>query len=402
MSALRDPRFRRLVAGQALSGFGDSALYLVLAIWVKDLTGSNGAAGLVFFALGATSLFAPAGGILVDRVRHRRRLLMLTDAVTAAIVCLLLFVHSASQVWLIYGVTAAYGLSSVVVGPTMTALLKDLLDDDDLGSANTVRQTLGQGLRLLSPLVGAGLYAWTGGGWVAVLDAGTFLVAIVMVVGVRVAETPPEPSGERPSLRVEAAAGFAHIAATPLLRRVSIAAGFAMLGLGLFESIDFAVIAALGHAPSFFGVLASIQGGGSIVGGLVVAWALRRLGEGGVVAVSLVGFAVSAVALTTGSMAVVIGSVVLVGVAVTWFGVGFGTAIQRLTPPRLQGRVSTAGYVLTDIPQTVSIACGAALISAVDYRTLLGVLAGMTLLAGIGLLLALATDARVTLAQQAA
>jgi MFS family permease len=76
VSALRDARFRRLAAGQALSSFGDSALYLVLAIWVKDLTNSNGAAGAVFFALGAMSLLAPAGGVLVDRVRHRRRLLI--------------------------------------------------------------------------------------------------------------------------------------------------------------------------------------------------------------------------------------------------------------------------------------------------------------------------------------
>ncbi len=50
MGALREPRFRRLLVGWSLSNFGDSALYLSLAIWAKDLTGSNAAAGLVFFA----------------------------------------------------------------------------------------------------------------------------------------------------------------------------------------------------------------------------------------------------------------------------------------------------------------------------------------------------------------
>jgi hypothetical protein len=51
LGALRDKRFRRLFAGQALSSFGDSALYLTLGIWVKTLTGSSAAAGGVFLAL---------------------------------------------------------------------------------------------------------------------------------------------------------------------------------------------------------------------------------------------------------------------------------------------------------------------------------------------------------------
>jgi hypothetical protein len=41
LGALSDPRFGRLFAGQALSGFGDSALYLTLGIWAKTITGSN-------------------------------------------------------------------------------------------------------------------------------------------------------------------------------------------------------------------------------------------------------------------------------------------------------------------------------------------------------------------------
>jgi hypothetical protein len=53
-----DPRFRRLLAGQSLSSFGDTALYLTLGIWAKALTGSNAAAGGVFLALGLPALAA--------------------------------------------------------------------------------------------------------------------------------------------------------------------------------------------------------------------------------------------------------------------------------------------------------------------------------------------------------
>ena len=50
MSALGDARFRRLLIGNSVSSFGDSALYLSLGIWAKDLTGSNAAAGAIFLA----------------------------------------------------------------------------------------------------------------------------------------------------------------------------------------------------------------------------------------------------------------------------------------------------------------------------------------------------------------
>jgi Na+/melibiose symporter-like transporter len=273
----------------------------------------------------------------------------------------------------------------------MTALLKDLLDDDDLGSANAARQTLDQGLRLLSPLVGAGLFAAFGGGWLAIFDAATFLVGIAAVCSVRLVESPVEVHEQRPALRDELAKGFRHIASTPALRRVAIASSVAMLGLGLFESIDFAVVAALGHQPSFLGVLLSVQAAGSIAGGIVVAAAMRRFGESSVVAAGLVGFAVAATGLMLHSLTVVLVAVIVAGAAVSWFFVGVGTAMQRLTPPRLQGRVGAASYVLIDIPQTASIACGAALIAAVDYRILLAVLALMT--GASGLMLARLTRA---------
>jgi hypothetical protein len=66
VGALRDRRFRRLLVGNSVSSFGDSALYLSLGIWAKDLTGSNAAAGGVFLALGLPYLAAPLAGHLVS------------------------------------------------------------------------------------------------------------------------------------------------------------------------------------------------------------------------------------------------------------------------------------------------------------------------------------------------
>ena len=62
---------RLLLAGQTLSAFGDWAMLIVLAVWMKSLTGSSALAGLVFFVFAAGSLLAPLGGLLADRVSRR-------------------------------------------------------------------------------------------------------------------------------------------------------------------------------------------------------------------------------------------------------------------------------------------------------------------------------------------
>lgn len=58
------------------------------------------------------------------------------------------------------------------------------------------------------------------------------------------------------------------------------------------------------------------------------------------------------------------------GVALPWFSVGYVTALQRATPPRLSGRVTAAAGLLLDVPQSVSIAYGAALVAIVSYQVL--------------------------------
>jgi MFS family permease len=379
--ALRDPRFRRLLVGQSLSSFGDSALYLSLAIWAKDLTGSNAAAGAVFFALGLPVLFAPLAGQLVDRV-SRRRLLIVTNAAAGVGVLALLAVQSRAQLWIIYAVAGGYGLIFALLSAAKSGLLKDLLPAEDLAGANASFQAVGQALRLASPLAGAGIYAAFGGGALALLDAATFAAAVVALATIYVQESPPDP-GARQALRRELTAGFHHLRHTPALGRIALAVAVAFGVLGFLESTDFAVIEQGLHRPaSFFGVLNSVQGAGSVLGGLTAALVLRRLGEARTVGVALALDATGALALTQANLPVVLAGLVVMGIGVSWLLVGYTTARQRWTPPRLQGRVASATDVLTNGPQTASIALGALLIERVDYRVLLLVVAGVLLACG--------------------
>lgn len=374
--ARRDARI--FLAGWSLSVFGDWAMFIVLGVWAKDLTGSNAAAGLVFFALSVPSLFSPLAGLVVDRV-SRRRVMIVTYAAEAVGVLALLLVHDRSDLWLIYAVTVFYGFAGTFAASARSAFLTVMLPRELLGEANGLFQTIREGLRLIAPLVGAAIYASVGGGAVAVLDSATF----VAVVGALLMIRTPEPRFEREEhhFRAELAAGARHIAATLPLRQMTLAAAACLLVVGFSETIIFAVLDQGLHRPaSFFGVLSSLQGVGAIAGGVVSARLLRRVGDVNLIALGMAAFAVGILAFVSSSLPLVLVGIAIGGAGVAWLIVGFGTAIQLRTPLRLQGRVSSATDVAIGLPQNVSIALGALLVSAVDYRVLVLVEASVTAL----------------------
>jgi hypothetical protein len=62
--------------------------------------------------------------------------MMATNLVIGAPVLLLLFVHGAGQLWLIYLVTALYGAAAIVFRSAHSALPRTMLPDELLGEGN--------------------------------------------------------------------------------------------------------------------------------------------------------------------------------------------------------------------------------------------------------------------------
>ena len=181
---LRDRSYRRLLIGQTLSAFGDYAMFLALAVWVKVLTGSNAKAGLAILPFILPSLVGPALGVFVDRF-PRRRIMVATDLAAAVALLPLLTVRDASDIWVIYVVSFLVGLATVVYQAARAGLLVSMLEEGDLGDANGLLQSTSQGMRLLAPLAGAALFAAFGGRAVALLDAATFVASALFLLGVR-------------------------------------------------------------------------------------------------------------------------------------------------------------------------------------------------------------------------
>jgi MFS family permease len=387
---------RIFLFGDVVSTLGDRSLWFAMAIWMKELTGSSAWAGLVIFCYIAGNFFSPLGGVLADRF-PRRALLVVANLLSAAIVLPIALVHGRGDIWIVYVVIFFYGATGAVIGAAESALVPDLVPPDLLAEANGAQQTLNQGLQLVTPLIGAGLFTVTGGAVIAEIDAGTFLVAVVSLLLLRMAPAPgaadaadaamdggTAAGGGVPDGDGGMAAGLRFIWAEPVLRTIMLALGLSVLAVGFSESALFSVVTVgLHHSASFLGVLTTVQGVGAVLSGMAAAPLLRRVSEPLLLAMGLACMTVAMLALTVPDLVVVLAGMVVAGLVSPWLAVAGVTAFQRRTPAAVMGRVFGVLRLALTIPQTASLAIGAALITVVDYRVLLVVIALVAAASGL-------------------
>jgi MFS family permease len=373
---LRDRNAGLYFVGLVVSAFGTSALGLAAGVWVKDLTGSNGLAALCMFAVWAPSLFGPALGTIADRVR-RKPLLIRTNLGLAALLLTLFAVHSRADLWLLFTVLFVYGTTVVVQDPAEAALLATVVDRDLLGDFNGLRMTAVEGMKLVAPLTGAGLYAAFGGPTVAVLDAITFAVAAGLWLPIRAHEERPQRPTD--TWRAQTAEGVRELWRHPLLRPLVLAGGATMFLASLSSTTTYAIVEGLGHAPAYTGVLYAVQGTGSVAIGLVSGPALRRLGERRFGAAGIALMAVAVAARAVPSDPVVLACSAAIGLGLPCVLIAAFTAVQRELPGPLLGRATATANTLIFTPNVIGLGAGAALVELVGYRLLL-VLFGLALL----------------------
>ncbi|MFF4498975.1 MFS transporter [Streptomyces sp. NPDC001401] len=377
LRVLRNRNAGLYLTGVVVSGFGTSALWLASGVWVRELTGSNGLAALCLLAMWAPTLVGPLLGTLADRV-PRKPLLIGANLLLAGLLLTLFTVDSPGRLWLIYTVLFVYGAAGVVHDAAESALVAAAVDRALLGDFNGLRMTATEGMKLVAPLAGAGLFAVYGGPGVALLDAVTFVLATGVYALLRVREEKPEPPLSGWWARTAEGARFlwAHARLRPLV----LAGGAMMLCAGITGALLYAVIDSLGHSPAYAGVLYAVQGVGSVAVGLGSGPALRRLGERRFAAAGIALTAVAVAARAVPSDPVALASSVMSGVGLPCVLIAAMTAVQRETPDALLGRAAATANTLMFTPNVLGLAAGALLVELADYRLVLAA-------AGAGLLL---------------
>ena len=401
LSLLRQRDFGLLWTAGLISIAGDFMLLVALPLHVYALTGSALAGGGVYASLLVPRiLLGSVAGVLVDRW-DRKRTMVVVDVARAAILLPLMAVGSEDRLWLAYVVPGIAATGGLLFGPSENALLPRLVGQERLTVANALN-TLNNNIgRLIGPVLGASLYAWSGIAVVIAIDAATYLAAAGLIALIVADGRPERSEGTEAEVAsvirrtvVEWRDGLALIRSDRALRVILLASGVGFVGEGTFGALGLAplILDVLGGGEQDVGLIASAQAIGGLAGGVGVARLGDRLQTRLLIGLGLMGLGLADLVTANGANLLGEGRPALVLAMVFMFVAGFPvtaafagqqTAIQRLVPDAYRGRVFGALGTVTGISTLVGLLAGGALADRVGIVPMLSIGCGCWIVAGL-------------------
>src|SRR2546425_2940935 len=157
LQPLAEGDYALLTAGSLISLLGDGFFYVALAWKVYEISNVPTALSLVGLAWTLPLvLFVLLGGVFSDRY-DRRWLMVGADLVRAAAIGMLglLSVWGVLELWHVVALIAFVGLGDAFFNPASTAIVPDLLADDQLPQANALMALVRPfSVRLIGPALG--------------------------------------------------------------------------------------------------------------------------------------------------------------------------------------------------------------------------------------------------------
>ena len=341
--SLRVRNYRRYASANLISLTGTWMQRIGQDWLVLQLSGDSGVAlGLVTaLQFGPTLLLSMVGGILADRY-PKRRVLLATQALMGVLALLLgvLVATDAVALWHVFVLAGVLGSVSAVDAPVRQAFVSEMVGPELLPNAVSLNSTIFNGARLVGPAL-AGLLIGASGGDTApafLLNAGSFVVTIAALAGMRTAELEPSPPVARGKGQLRE--GLAYTWAHPDLRLAMVLA-FVLGTFGFNYQVTIALMAreVFDLGAEAFGLLSSCFAVGSLAGALVSGRRSVRPSQRFLVgAAILFGALTMACGLVPGYLAFAV-LLVPTGAAGLLFSVANNSFVQLGADPQMRGRV---------------------------------------------------------------
>ncbi len=345
------PDFRSFWIGETISVIGDQLTLLAMpltAILVLDADAADMGL-LTAVSLLPHLLFSMPAGVWLERVQHRRRVMIAVDLGRAVLIASVPAAYMAGALALpqLYVVGFLTGSLTVLFDLSWSTVFVAIAPRDLYVQGNSLLN----GSRSLSFVVGPTL----GGALVQVLtapialavDAVSFIVSALFLARVKADEplVEPDPAG----IRERFAAGLRFAARDPIIRPSLMAAAtinffnFAFSALFVLYATRY-----LGVSPGTLGLALGVGAIGGLLGAVVAAPIGRRIGVGPAFALGCILFPVPLILIpvVSGPPEVIFGALLL-----SEFGAGFGVMILDVnansiiiarTPDRIRARATGA------------------------------------------------------------
>jgi MFS family permease len=177
----RNKDYRHLWLGSLVSQLGDWFNLIASAGLVANLTGTGTAISFLFLArFLPLFLFSPLAGVLADRY-ERRTIMIASDLLRAGTVLCFLFIRDPGQVWLFYVLIFLQFALSAMFTPARTAVLANVVQPDDLVTANALDALTWSTMLAFGALLGGIVAAVFGITEAFIMDALSFCVSALLI-----------------------------------------------------------------------------------------------------------------------------------------------------------------------------------------------------------------------------
>ena len=339
----RNANLRRLLVAQTGSLLGHWGFTVGLGVWAFAEGGVELVGIAAFVRIAPASVAAPVAGVLADRFR-RERVLLVTDLARAALLAMIAVAVAtdAPPVAVLVPLAVASVLHSAFL-PAKSALLPTLTrSPEELTAANAVSSTIESLGMFAGPGIGALILLISSPAAVFALSAVLLLWSAAFVARISApAQGESQATAARSGMRAELVTGFKAVGEDGRLRLLlglltvqTFVAG-AMNVLIIVVALDL-----LGQDDSWAGYLMAAFGIGGMLGGLVGASlvGIRRLTTPLLLGLVLWGAPLALIGIAPAA-AVALLALALMGVANTVFDVAAFTLLQRAVPDAILARV---------------------------------------------------------------
>jgi MFS family permease len=278
-------------------------------------------------------------GTLADVV-DRRKLLLVTVAWTllVALVLGVLTLAGAMSAWTLLALTFLLGVGGALNAPAWQAIVPELVDRQELPSAVALQAMGFNVARAVGPAIGGLVVAASGPAAVFLLNAVSFLAALVVLYRWR---RPQSSSNAPPEAMLGAtAAGMRYVRHAPALRAVLVRIGVFTLGASaLWALLPVVARRELGMDATGYGVILGSLGLGAVGAALLLPRLRRELSVDRLAIAATLVFAAATLALATlRSVPLLVASMMAGGMAWLAMMSSLTVAVQTAAPAWVRAR----------------------------------------------------------------
>ena len=368
-SLWRDRNFLTMWGGQTLSQFGAQITELavpVLAVLLLNATefqvGVLNAANVAAFLL----VGLPAGA-WIDRMR-KRHVMIAADIVRALALALipLLWVAGLLQMWHLIVIAAIVGVATVFFDVSYQSIVPSLVRPHQIAEANGKLQSSYELANIAGPGFGGWLVGVISAPLAVLATAGTYVVSAIALMFTRDHEPVRAPEDRGPILR-EIWEGLHFVFTERLLRRIVGTTGVSnFFSTMSFTLLPIFLLRELGFSPASLGLIFSLGSIGGLLGAMATPRIVKAIGEARAIPISALGFSVVALLLPIGAVVPAVAFPLLVAQSfvasftVLLYNITQVTFRQRITPPRLLGRMNASvRFVVWGVMPIAALLAGA-------------------------------------------